>query len=116
MSGQLHAPATLPPAKESRYSLDRRTGWPQNRSGRCGEEKNLALPGIEPWWSSPLTIAIPTELSRLLVLARSSVFILSVVFRVTNTVFISFQTVSQIYDLHISGLEVIDGIMNVVFL
>jgi hypothetical protein len=28
--------------------LDRRLGKPQSLSGRCGEDKNLALPGIEP--------------------------------------------------------------------
>jgi hypothetical protein len=37
----------------------RRLGGPQNQSGRCGKEKNLTMPGIEP-------VAIPTELSRLL--------------------------------------------------
>jgi hypothetical protein len=30
-------------------------GWvgPHSRSGRCGKEKNLALPGMEPGSSSP---------------------------------------------------------------
>jgi hypothetical protein len=36
-----------------RYSLDRRLGGPQSRSGRCGEVKNLALPGTELKPSSP---------------------------------------------------------------
>jgi hypothetical protein len=49
VSVQLHAPAALPP----RYPLDRRLSGYQNRSGRCGEEKNLALPGMEPGSSSP---------------------------------------------------------------
>jgi hypothetical protein len=41
MSGQLHAPAALPP-------LDRRLGGPQSRSGRCGEKRKfLTLPGLE---------------------------------------------------------------------
>jgi hypothetical protein len=31
-----------PRRKRPRYSLDRRLGGPQNRSGRCGEEKHLA--------------------------------------------------------------------------
>jgi hypothetical protein len=53
LSGQLHAPAALPPGKEPRYPLDRRPGGPHNRSGRCGEEKNLSLPGIEPGLFSP---------------------------------------------------------------
>jgi hypothetical protein len=31
------------------YALDRGLAGPQNRSGRCGDEKNLlSLPGIEP--------------------------------------------------------------------
>jgi hypothetical protein len=34
MSGQLHAPAALPPGKEPRYPLDRTLGGPQSRSGR----------------------------------------------------------------------------------
>jgi hypothetical protein len=45
VSGQLHAPTALSPGKEF---LDRRLGGPQNRSGRCVEQKNLALPGIKP--------------------------------------------------------------------
>jgi hypothetical protein len=36
-----------------RYPLDRRLGGPQNRSGRCGEEQNLALPGVKRWPSNP---------------------------------------------------------------
>jgi hypothetical protein len=40
VSGQLHAPAALPPAKE--------LVGPQSRSGRSGEEKNSQPPpGIE---------------------------------------------------------------------
>jgi hypothetical protein len=31
-----------------RVPLDKRMGGPQRRCGRCGEEKNLGLPGIEP--------------------------------------------------------------------
>jgi hypothetical protein len=42
VSGQLHAPAALPPGKDPRYTLDRRLGGPQSRSGCCGEEKHLA--------------------------------------------------------------------------
>jgi hypothetical protein len=34
------------------YALGRRLGGPQSRSGSCGEEKSLALPGIEPGPSS----------------------------------------------------------------
>jgi hypothetical protein len=37
VSGQLHAPAALPPGKSSRYPLYRRLGGPQSRSGQHGE-------------------------------------------------------------------------------
>jgi hypothetical protein len=47
LSGQLHVLAALPPGKSSRYPLDKRLGGPPSRSGRCGEEKGLALPRIE---------------------------------------------------------------------
>jgi hypothetical protein len=43
------------------YPLDRRAGGPQNRSGRRGVKKNLALtrtPTLRP--SSPQPVAIPT--------------------------------------------------------
>jgi hypothetical protein len=43
------------------YLLDRRLGGPQSRSRPCGEEKNLALPGIEPGSSIPQPVAVPTE-------------------------------------------------------
>jgi hypothetical protein len=49
VSGQLHAPAALPPGKEPQFPLDRRLGGPKSRSGRGGEEKNSQpQPGIEP--------------------------------------------------------------------
>jgi hypothetical protein len=32
----------------SLFPLGRRMAEPQSRSGRCGEGKNLVLPGIEP--------------------------------------------------------------------
>jgi hypothetical protein len=50
VSGQFHAPSSLPPGKEP---LDSRLGGPHSRSGRYEEEKNLALPGVEPRPSSP---------------------------------------------------------------
>jgi hypothetical protein len=37
VSGQLHAPAALPPGKSPQYPFDRRLGGPQSRSGRYGE-------------------------------------------------------------------------------
>jgi hypothetical protein len=42
VSGQLQAPAALPPEKEPLLPLDRRLGGPQSRSGRGGEEKNFS--------------------------------------------------------------------------
>jgi hypothetical protein len=41
VSGQLHAPAALPPGKSPRYSFYRRLGGPQSRSGRYGEVKTF---------------------------------------------------------------------------
>jgi hypothetical protein len=39
VSGQLHAPAALPPEKSPRYPFYRRLGGPQSRSGRYEELK-----------------------------------------------------------------------------
>jgi len=45
VSGQLQAPAALPPGD----TLDRRLGGPQNRSGCGGEKKSRQpLPGLKP--------------------------------------------------------------------
>jgi hypothetical protein len=41
VSGQLHAPAALPPGKSPRYPFYRRLDGPQSRSGRYGEVKNF---------------------------------------------------------------------------
>jgi hypothetical protein len=55
VSGQLHAPAALPPpppGKNLRYALDRRLSGPLSRYGRGGEEEKiplLPLTGLEPW-------------------------------------------------------------------
>jgi hypothetical protein len=46
-SGQLHAPAALPPGKEPRYPSDRRLGGLQRRSGRRGEDKILYPTGTQ---------------------------------------------------------------------
>jgi hypothetical protein len=54
-----------PRGKSPQSPLDRSLGEPQSRSGRCGEEKDLALPEIEPGSSSPYPIAILTEVSEL---------------------------------------------------
>jgi len=48
VNDQLYAPATLAPEKSPGYPLYKRWDGPQNRSGRCGEEKNpQPLAGIE---------------------------------------------------------------------
>jgi hypothetical protein len=46
VSGQLQGPAALPRRNRPRYPLDGRVGGPRSRSGRCGEEENLAPVGI----------------------------------------------------------------------
>jgi hypothetical protein len=54
-------------SKRTWYSLDRRLGEPQSRSGRCWlEEHLLPLPVIGPRSSSLQPVAILTELIRLL--------------------------------------------------
>jgi hypothetical protein len=53
--GQLHAPATLPPGKESWYPLDRRLGGPQGRCGRGYVQKNSQpSPELEPLIIQPI--------------------------------------------------------------
>jgi len=50
VTGEHHAPATVPPAKKKpRHLLNRRLGGPQSWSGCCGKE-NCLLPllGFEP--------------------------------------------------------------------
>jgi hypothetical protein len=53
--------------KSPRYSLDRRLGGLQSRSGRCGEAKNSQpLPGIELPIIQLVAQSYTTKLSRLL--------------------------------------------------
>ena len=62
--GQTHAPATLPPAENFRYSLDRRQGVVQSRSGRFGERINLlCMPGFEHGASAVQSITITAPLT-----------------------------------------------------
>jgi hypothetical protein len=56
VSGQLHAPAALPPGKSPRYQFYRRLGGPQSRSGRYGEVK-IFLPYRDSN-SAPLLVAV----------------------------------------------------------
>jgi hypothetical protein len=44
MSSQFHSPAALPRVKSPFYSLDRKFGGPQNRSGRGEKEKSHNFP------------------------------------------------------------------------
>jgi hypothetical protein len=70
MSGQLHAPAALPPGKSPRYPFYRRLGGPQSRSGPYGEVKLFDPTGtrtpaplvIQPVASRYTDWAIPTPL------------------------------------------------------
>jgi hypothetical protein len=65
LTGQLHAPAALPPWKY--YPLDKRLRGPQSQSGRGGEEKNFQpLPGLEPPIIQPVAQLYTVEVSRLL--------------------------------------------------
>jgi hypothetical protein len=49
VSGQFDAPAALPQRRSPSYTLDRRLGGLQSRSGRGGEGKNSQPPPrIEP--------------------------------------------------------------------
>jgi hypothetical protein len=41
MSGQLHVPAALPQGKSPWYTLDRRLGGPQSRSGHGGSFQKI---------------------------------------------------------------------------
>jgi hypothetical protein len=67
VSGQLHAPAALPPGKETLLPICRRLGGPQSRSGYGGEEKNShPLPGLETPIIQPVAQSYTTELARLL--------------------------------------------------
>jgi hypothetical protein len=53
-----------PQGKSPRYTLDRRLGGPQSRSGCGGLVENFEPPaGFEPRSSSPWSVVIPTELS-----------------------------------------------------
>jgi hypothetical protein len=64
-----------PRGKSPWYPLERRLGGPHSRSGSCGEETILDPTGTRtpnPWSSSPQPVAIPTGLSRLPVLEKSS--------------------------------------------
>jgi len=68
VSGQLHAPATLPPGKEPLVPIGLEAECAQSRSGR-GEEKNSQpLPRLEPPNIQPVAQRYTTELFRLLLL------------------------------------------------
>jgi hypothetical protein len=65
VSGQLHASAALPARKEPRYPL----GGPKSSFGRCREEKNLALPGIETREAQPaVRMSYPDSIALIIVI------------------------------------------------
>jgi hypothetical protein len=60
VSGQLYAPAALPPGKSPRYPLNTRLGAPQSRSGRRGDDKIY-----DPSWTrSPTLFVVQPVASR----------------------------------------------------
>ena len=63
LGGQRHAPAALPPGKETRYPLYRRLRRPQ---GRSGQMRKISPPlEFDPRTVQPVASrAVPTELSR----------------------------------------------------
>jgi hypothetical protein len=63
VGGQLHAPAALAREIVAHYPLDRKLVWPRG----YGEENIIPLLGIEPRAFSSWPVAIPTELSGLIV-------------------------------------------------
>jgi hypothetical protein len=70
VSGELYAPASLPPGKEAAVPIGWGQGGPQSRSGRRGEEKILDPTGTRtptPQSSSPWPVAIPNTIARLLI-------------------------------------------------
>jgi hypothetical protein len=65
VGGQLRAPATLPPGKESRHTMDRRLGGHHSRSGRGGKEKQHSRESNSDRPARSL-VTVLAELSRLL--------------------------------------------------
>jgi hypothetical protein len=66
VSGQLHAPAALPPGKEPLVPIGWGLGGPQSRSGRGGVGKSSQpFPGLEPPIIQPVAQRYTTEPSRL---------------------------------------------------
>jgi hypothetical protein len=67
VSGQFHAPAALPPGKQTASGTHCIGGWSGlRRSGRYGEETVFPLAGIEPrLLGCPVrsAVAIPTDLT-----------------------------------------------------
>jgi hypothetical protein len=92
---QLHAPAALPRGKSLQYTLDRKLGELQNRSRRCGEEKNLYR---ESNLGRP-AVAIPTQLPLLSVYAsdfKVFVYVVSTLILYSRTMFTSNYSISSL--------------------
>jgi hypothetical protein len=70
MSGQLHAPAALPPVKEPQIPIGQETGWdPEPVWMLWSKERTLATAGNRTPAVQP--VATPTELSRIQVSKRA---------------------------------------------
>jgi hypothetical protein len=63
VSDQLQPQAALVPRKSPLISTGLKLCGPRSRYGHYGEEKHLAMPGIEIGSSSPYSVAVPTELT-----------------------------------------------------
>jgi hypothetical protein len=86
VTGQLHAPAALPPGKETRYPLDRRLGGPQSRSGQYGEVKILDPIGLElrPLGRPAILLALAVHQARTFIW-QGETFVDSVPISMVNT-------------------------------
>jgi hypothetical protein len=80
VSGQLHAPAALPPRQEP-SGTHLTGGWvgPKSRSGCCGEEKNLApagnrTPAVQPVVGRCADYAIPARVNSFIEFSCSKLF------------------------------------------
>jgi hypothetical protein len=65
VSGQLHAPAALPPGKQPLEPIGKESGWAPERYGHGGEEKNSEpLPALETLIIQAVAQRCTTSLSR----------------------------------------------------
>jgi hypothetical protein len=96
VSGQVYAPAALPPSKSPRYPLDGRLGGPQSLSGRRRERKFFTLLGLE---LRPLSLlasrytdySIPASLSLLLLLLLLLLIIIIIIIIIINLIYLLYN-------------------------